>query len=120
MPLRGFAANFFLEDLRPGIHFAEVFLEVHAGRPGFAGTGQYQYAGGRILLQGFQYVDHFPVQGRAHGVAFFRTVEDDPGDAFLDLNLDCGPTAFVIAHGGTLLFWCEDESKLNRKYSYVN
>ncbi len=105
MPLRGFAADFLLEDFRAGIHFAKVFLEVHARRPGFARTGEDQHAGGRILLEGFQDVDHFPVQGRAHGVAFFRTIENDPGDAFFDLNLDCGPTAFVIAHGGTLLFW---------------
>jgi len=102
--LRGFAADFLLEDFRAGIHFAKVFLEVHAGGPGFTGTGQYQYAGGGVLLQGFQDVDHFAVQGRAHGVAFFRAIENDPGNAFLDFNLDGGPTAFVIAHDGTLLF----------------
>ncbi|MCY1180123.1 hypothetical protein D9M73_205520 [compost metagenome] len=104
MPLRGFAADFFLEDLRARVHFAEVFLEVHARGPGFAGTGQHQHAGRRILLKGFQHIDHFPVERRTHGVAFFRAIEDDPGDAFFDLDLDGCPATFVIAHGDTLLF----------------
>ena len=103
LPLRGFAADFFLEDFRAGIHFAKVFLEVHAGGPSLARTGQHQHPGVRILFQGLQYVDHFAVQGRAHGIAFFRAVENDPGDALLDLDLDGGPAAFVVAHDGCSL-----------------
>ncbi|MNF51836.1 hypothetical protein D3C85_594050 [compost metagenome] len=121
MPLRGFATDFFLKDFRTGIHFAEVFLEVHARGPGIAGTGEHQHASGRILLQGFQNVDHLAVQGRAHGVAFFRAVEDDPGDAFVDFHLDRCPATFVIAHGDALsCSGFEDEQKLNRRISYVN
>ncbi|MNO82160.1 hypothetical protein D3C76_734230 [compost metagenome] len=104
LPLRGFAADFFLEDLRASVHFAEVLLEIHARGPGFAGAGQHQYTGGRVLLEGFQDIDHLAVQGRAHGVAFFRAVEDDPRDAFLDFHFDRCPATFVIAHDDALLF----------------
>ncbi|MNF95579.1 hypothetical protein D3C84_783420 [compost metagenome] len=104
MPLRGFAADFFLKDFWARIHFAEVFLEVHACGPGITGTGQYQHTGRRVLLQGFQHIDHFPVERRAHGVAFFRAIEDDPRDAFFHFDFDGCPATFVIAHGDALLF----------------
>ncbi|MNH13820.1 hypothetical protein D3C79_734020 [compost metagenome] len=105
LPLRGFTADFFLKDFGAGVDLAEVFLQVHACSPRLTGPGQHQHAGVSVLLQGFQHVDHFPVQGGAHGIAFFRAIEGHPGDARFQFDLHGGPAAFIFAHGSALLLF---------------
>ncbi|MNT59803.1 hypothetical protein D3C72_1973420 [compost metagenome] len=109
-----------MQDFRAGVHLTEVFLQVHACSPRLTCAGQHQHPGVAVLFQGFQHVDHFPVQRGAHCIALFRAVEGDPGNARLQFDLHGSPAAFVFAHGSALLLFEVVNTKLSEQISYVN
>src|SRR2546421_2493930 len=72
------------QALRLGI--AEIFLEVHAGRPGCTLAGEHQHA---QVVAKFEVIDdaqHLPVELRAHAVALLRAIELHPGDSLADAD----------------------------------
>jgi hypothetical protein len=65
------------------VGLAEIFLEVLPGTVGRPFAGQNDQFGVGIGLQLFHDFHHFRMECGAHGVAFFGTVEDHPGDPVL-------------------------------------
>ena len=95
LPFAGFAARFFLGDFRLAVGFAEVFFQIHAGRPRAAFAGNHHHADIAILLQRFQYIGHFAVEGWAHRIAFFGAVERHPSDLVLYVYFYGLPAVFI-------------------------
>ena len=71
------------------VALAEEFLEIHAGAPTAARSGDDHHLGFRVSLGFGHRVVHVEVELRAHGVPLLRTVENDPGDAVLFLHQYC-------------------------------
>ena len=59
---------------------AKILLEIHAGRPGFAGTGEHHDAHIVAALEFIEHSQHADIERRVHGVALLRTVEGDGRD----------------------------------------
>src|SRR5205807_4240738 len=72
------------QPLRLGI--AEIFLEVHAGRPGSALAGEHQHAHVVTKLELIDDAQHLSVELRAHAVALLRAIELHPGNSVLDVD----------------------------------
>ena len=56
-----------------------------------------------VDLERLEHLDHFAIERRAHGVALFRTVEKDPGDPVLELDLDVGAAGRGLGFAGAFL-----------------
>src|SRR5256885_11110536 len=64
-----------------GLGLAEVFLQVHAGRPGRAFACKHDHAHVVTELQVVEHTHHLAVELGAHGVALFGAVEIHPRPA---------------------------------------
>ena len=81
----------------PRVIVAEEKPEVLAGAERLAGAGQHQHLGCFILGQGLERIAHFEMHLRAHRVALFRSVEDQPGDPVV-AALDLDRVVFPVGH----------------------
>jgi hypothetical protein len=64
---------------------AEVFEQVHAGRPRRAFAGQHEHLHVVAELELVQHLEHAAVELGAHAVALVGAVEADPGDSVDDI-----------------------------------